>query len=618
MTDKLAVREVSPELTARGYDRDYLEDLFHMIPDQSVAERIGVMLVASTADQVAYELQCRICAQYADDRELAAFIRQCNERAAAEGLRSIHYQTALEMAGIGRRLEEAGKRMAVDYPHVTRTYFQTALEAGDRFTEVLNQAEKLLADPDGKLTTRQFKALVHPPEEPDEDEGGEDDPTPSKVTKTATAKSGRTEKIDTGEDDPEEWEQYPWGLELRTVTGDTFMVLVKFEPEPGATEPELDTVDIAGNPGLLVPSMTVFQFGVYLYQLDPAEPITIPDTGEVLEVPVAPVQAVPLGEVIEGEVEEAGQQTFRLEAGSVVMEFPEVAEGEGQPLWKWLKLRGPADVRVPAGFIGFDEATGQVYRTGEDITLDGTGRAKVNVERLAVMASAVPEPVQTTLPSTEPGHAPEPTQRTDVITVGYTAKIQVGSPVSVTDPLYFDAEDGMFYGTAGEGRVFVGDRVQLKSDAEQGGIIVEADILGDSVQGSAESIDDDGADLERWTNQDGTLMKNCYDCDSCRAFGEGRKNHLIIGLLNEKGTETVAERDRGAVSWWCTNSHLSKRIISVRTQVLRRAVSMARGCPHFNRSEDAVQLERADADAERVPVQPGSGSLLDQLEGDDE
>ena len=620
----LAVRKPGPELTERGFTQDYLEDLFHQIPDLTLKDRTSIMLVAATAETAAYELQCRICAQYADARELTAFVGKVNKAAVKKGMKTVSVQNAHEMSQIGHRLEYGGKRMTVDFPHLTRTYFQHALDGpDDSFIGVLEKAEVQVAghekDPKGTpaLTTRHFKDMVH---------GREPGATlPPKTT-------GKQELLKEGGKESTLPSDYAWELPLHVQSGgviDEFVLGVNAVP---AGEP-LVAVDIIEGPAELNLWGKQFMWGGIPYMIVGPDGINvkegilvIPKGGAILKNVAVHRMEVMDPEKLQQLQAEAFEDHITMEDGGhrVSPVFPDALPGE-QPLWEQIGLKGGSDVLVPSGLCMFDDATGQAYRTTEDCQLSRTGLGSCKVERLAVVGDGLAVPVAVTAPSTDTeASAPELEQQT--LTLGCAVKIQTGEPVTPGEPLYLDPEDGMFYGSPGDDgtRMLVSDRIRLDEADEVGGKIVAATIVPAGFPPADEVDWDDLPDTvtedidPRYLKADGSLVKNCHDCTSCKVFGEGRHEHQFVALMNIKGTETIDARDRGAVSFWCITEALPRRIIAVRSRAIPRAVALARGCPHFERRVRDLEAEQAEASEEvSVPIDSGA-DLLEQLEdGDD-
>ena len=169
--DHKAVEIVRPELAERGLS-DPLEFLYQHMPEFSDSERISLLVYSLEAEEQAFEVQCCVCAAYADGRRLREFIERYNKEATAMGGKTISYQYSRQMSQIGQRLVQAEKRMTADYPALSPSYFVTALKAPE-FTAALDQAqERVVAYQEApaeepKYTIRQFKADLNPKDPPD-------------------------------------------------------------------------------------------------------------------------------------------------------------------------------------------------------------------------------------------------------------------------------------------------------------------------------------------------------------------------------------------------------------------------------------------------------------------
>lgn len=162
---KQAVAEiVRPELAERGLS-DPLEFLYKHIAEVSDAERINLFSYALEAEGQAFEVQCRICAEYAKGSRLKEFIGRYNKQATKAGGKVIAYTYAKKMSRVGMQMLESGKRMTQDYPALSPTYFVTALDAPG-FTVALDRAQGMVAahqeDPEQapKYTVKAFKEEV--------------------------------------------------------------------------------------------------------------------------------------------------------------------------------------------------------------------------------------------------------------------------------------------------------------------------------------------------------------------------------------------------------------------------------------------------------------------------
>ncbi len=169
--DHKVVEIVRPELAERGLS-DPLEFLYQHMSEFSDSERISLLSYSLEAEEQAFEVQCCVCAAYAEGRRLREFITRYNKEATAMGGKVISYQYARQMSQVGQRLRDEGKRMTQDYPALSPSYFVIALAAPD-YVAALDRAQNKVAAyqeapaKESKYTTRQFKADIMPKERPE-------------------------------------------------------------------------------------------------------------------------------------------------------------------------------------------------------------------------------------------------------------------------------------------------------------------------------------------------------------------------------------------------------------------------------------------------------------------